>query len=389
MRGSSKPAVKNILTGRYNKMKKFLKEAKVHLMTGIGYMLPLIIGASLVVAIPKLIALCFGITSLDPYADGTGIWHIMKQIENVGWTGIGLINTVLGGFIAYSIADKPAIGAGLIGGALASSTYAGFLGAVIAGFLAGYSVKWAKEHIKLPQSMQSVMPLVICPFIGTGIVAVVMGVILANPLAAINTWLVNWISSMCQNQGSQLVMAIILGAMIASDMGGPINKSAWMAGNVLMAEGIYQPNVFINAAICMPPLAYAIATVIRKNRFSAEFRETGKGNWVMGFIGITEGAIPFTLVKPQFLIPINMFGAAVGTAVISLLGAKGEIPPVGGIYGFVSVTHGWAYLVGILVGAVIIAVLATIAVDFNQSTDAATSEDVNLDEIEISFEDIK
>ena len=113
-------------------MKQFLKDAKGHLMTGIGYMLPLIIGASLVVAIPKLIALCFGITSLDPYADGTGIWHIMKLIENVGWTGIGMVNSVLAGFIAYSIADKPAIGAGLIGGAVESSTYAGFLGAVIA-----------------------------------------------------------------------------------------------------------------------------------------------------------------------------------------------------------------------------------------------------------------
>ena len=345
-------------------MKQFFKDAKGHLMTGIGYMLPLIIGASLVVAIPKLIALCFGITSLDPYADGTGIWHIMKLIENVGWTGIGMVNTVLAGFIAYSIADKPAIGAG---GAVASNTYAGFLGAVIAAFIAGYSVKWAKKHIKLPQSMNSVMPLVICPLIATGLVAIIMGVILATPLAAINTWLVNWISSMCQNQSSQLVMALILGAMIASDMGGPINKSAWMAGNALMAEGIYQPNVFINAAICMPPLAYAIATVIRKKRFSAEFRETGKSNWAMGFVGITEGAIPFTLVKPQFLIPINMFGA---------------------IYGFVSVTHGWAYLIGILVGSLIIALLATLVVDFNEG-DEGKSEDVDIDEIEISFEDVK
>ena len=369
-------------------MKQFLKDAKGHLMTGIGYMLPLIIGASLVVAIPKLIALCFGITSLDPYADGTGIWHIMKLIENVGWTGIGMVNTVLAGFIAYSIADKPAIGAGLIGGAVASSTYAGFLGAVIAAFIAGYSVKWAKKHSKLPESMNSVMPLVVCPLIATGLVAVIMGVILATPLAAINTWLVKWISSMCQNQSSQLVMALILGAMIASDMGGPINKSAWMAGNALMAEGIYQPNVFINAAICMPPLAYAIATVIRKNRFSEAFRETGKSNWAMGFVGITEGAIPFTLVKPQFLIPINMFGAPVGTAVISLLGAKGDIPPVGGIYGFVSITNGWAYLVGILVGALIIALLATLVVDFTEG-DEGESEDIDVDEIEITFEDIK
>ena len=366
-------------------MKQFFKDAKGHLMTGIGYMLPLIIGASLVVAIPKLIALCFGITSLDPYADGTGVWHIMKLIENVGWTGIGMVNTVLAGFIAYSIADKPAIGAGFIGGAVASSTYAGFLGAVIAAFIAGYTVKWAKKHIHLPESMGSVMPLVVCPLIATGFVAIIMGVILATPLAAINTWLVNWISSMCQNQSSQLVMAMILGAMIASDMGGPINKSAWMAGNALMAEGIYQPNVFINAAICMPPLAYAIATVIKKKRFSAEFRETGKSNWAMGFVGITEGAIPFTLVKPQILIPVNMFGAAIGAAVIAILGGKGDIPPVGGVYGFVSITHGWAYLVGILVGAFVIAILATLFVDFNDKSEAG-SEDVDIDEIDISFE---
>ncbi|MFR0911055.1 MAG: hypothetical protein ACLSHN_10805 [Eubacterium sp.] len=145
-------------------MKQFLKDAKGHLMTGID--ISSINHWSILSSCnSKLIALCFGITSLDPYADGTGIWHIMKLIENVGWTGIGMVNTVLAGFIAYSIADKPAIGAGLIGGAVASNTYAGFLGAVIAAFIAGYSVKFAKKYIKLPQSMGSVMPLVVCPLI--------------------------------------------------------------------------------------------------------------------------------------------------------------------------------------------------------------------------------
>lgn len=369
-------------------MKDFFKEAKGHLMTGIGYMLPLIIGASLVVAIPKIIGLCMGITSLDPYAEGAGFLHILKLIENVGWTGIGLINTVLAGFIAYSIADKPAIGAGFIGGAIASNTQAGFLGAVIAAFIAGYTVRWAKKHIHLPESMNSMMPLVICPFIATGLVAIIMGAILADPLAWINNSLVAWLKEMSASGTSQLIMAIILGAMIASDMGGPINKSAWLAGNALLAENIYQPNVFINCAICIPPLAYAIATVIRKNRFSESFREAGKGNWVMGFIGITEGAIPFTLVKPQVLVPINMLGGAVGAAVCSILGAKGDIPPVGGIYGFVSITNGWAYLAGIIAGAVLIAVLATLAVDFNQESDES-SEEIDMDEIEISFEDIK
>lgn len=366
-------------------MRKFLKEATGHIMTGIGYMLPLIIGASLVVAIPKIIALCMGITSLDPYAEAQGFEHILYLIEQVGWTGIGLTNTVLAGFIAYSIADKPAIGAGLIGGALASSTMAGFLGAVIAAFIAGYVVRWAKNHIHLPESMQQVMPLVICPFLATGAVAVIMGVILATPLAAINTALVDWLRALCSGSTSQIILAMILGAMICTDMGGPINKSAWMAGNVLMTEGIFQPNVFINCAICIPPLAYAIATTIRKARFSEELREGGKGCWVMGFIGITEGAIPFTLVKPTRLIPINMIGGALGAAVTCLLGATAEIPPVGGIYGFISISSGWAYLVGILVGALFIAVVSTIFVDFNVNTEE-TEESVDLEDIEIAFE---
>lgn len=365
-------------------MKKFLKDAKGHLMSGIGYMLPLIIGASLVVAIPKLTALCMGISSLDPYAETEGFTHMLYLIEQVGWTGIGLVNTVLAGFIAYSIGDKPAIGAGFIGGALATSTKAGFLGAVIAAFIAGYLVKWAKEHIQLKGALQQMMPLVILPLLATGAVAVIMGVILAQPLAAINDALVVWLKDMCTSGTNSVILAMILGAMIASDMGGPINKSAWMAGNVLLLEGIYQPNVYINCAICIPPLAYGIATLIRKSRFSENFRETGKGNFVMGFIGITEGAIPFTLVSPAKLIVTNMIGGALGAGICALLGATADIPPVGGMYGFVSITNGWAYLVGILIGAFFIAIVSTILVNFNETEEV--EETLSIDDIEIAIE---
>ena len=365
-------------------MKKFLKDAKGHIMSGIGYMLPLIIGASLVVAIPKLIGVAMGVNSLDAYATKDGFLHILYLLEQVGWTGIGLVNTVLAGFIAFSIADKPAIGAGLIGGALASNTKAGFLGAVIAAFIAGYVVKWGKEYIKLPDSMQQMMPLVILPFLATGTVAIIMGVVLATPLASINDALVSRLRDMCSGGTSQLILSIVLGAMAASDMGGPINKSAWMAGNVLMTEGIYQPNVYINCAICIPPLAYAIATVIKKKRFSPSFKEAGKGNWVMGFIGITEGAIPFTLVKASRLIPINMIGGALGAGICCLLGATANIPPVGGMYGFVSITGGWAYLVGIIVGALFIAIVAPMVVDFNDSED--DKETMSIDDIDIVIE---
>ena len=327
-------------------MKKFFNEAKGHMMTGIGYMLPLIIGASLVVAIPLIIALCTGVQSLDPYAKATGFYHTLWQIQQVGWAGIGLVNTVLAGFIAYSIAEKPAIGAGLIGGAIASNYQEGFLGAVI---------------------------------------ALVMGVILNTPLSMLNTALISWIRTMTKSGTNQVLLAIILGAMIGSDMGGPINKAAWMAGNVLMAEKIYQPNVYINCAICIPPLAYAISTVIKSKCYSDSFKDAGKGNWVMGFVGITEGAIPFTLVKASRLVPLNMLGCALGAAVTCLLGAKATIPPVGGIYGFITIGSGWAYLVGMLVGALFIAFVAPLLANFNVDPDAA-DETMTEDAVEISFE---
>ena len=281
-------------------MKKVLADLKGHLMSGISFVLPLIIGASLVVAIPKMIALGMGITSLDPYAEAEGFKHALYLIEQVGWTGIGLINTVLAGFIAYSIGDKAALGAGFIGGAVASNTNAGFLGAVIAGFLAGYLVKWSS--------------------------------------------LVDWIRNMIENDVNKILLAMIMGAMIGSDLGGPVNKAAWMAGNVLLAEGVYLPAIIVNVAICAVPFGYALATVFHKKRFNKELLDAGRNNFVMGFIGITEGAIPFTLVNPLKLVPINMLGGAIASGLGIAFGMYAKMPPVGGIYGFFTVGNGWAYL---------------------------------------------
>ena len=363
-------------------MKKFFSEIKGHLMTGIGYMLPLIIGSSLVVAIPQLLALAMGTPSLTE--DLTGFLGFLYQVQQVGWTGIGMVNTVLAAFIAYSIADKPAIGAGFVAGAIATSTKAGFLGAVLYAFIAGYLVKWALKNIKLPEAFQQTMPLVILPFLSTLTVALI-AVLLASPLAAINEGVIAYLRDMCTSGTNKVLMAMILGAMIGFDMGGPVNKAAWMAGNVLLAEGIYTANVFINCAICIPPLGYAIATVVRRSRFSQSLRESATGNWVMGFIGITEGAIPFTLVKASRLIPVNVIGASLGAGIAALLGADAVIPPLGGMYGFFTMTNGWAYLVGLLAGALFIGVVAPLLVDFNVETDAGSS-DVDIDEIEISFE---
>ncbi|HEL1584162.1 TPA: PTS fructose transporter subunit IIC [Streptococcus suis] len=364
-------------------MKKFLNTSKGHLMTGISYALPMIIGASLVVAIPKMIALTMGITSLDPYAETTGFIHYLYQIEQVGWAGIGLINTVLAGFIAYSIADKAALGAGLIGGAIASKTNAGFLGAMIAGFVAGYVVVWCKNHVKVPEKYNSILPLIVFPLFATMSVALIMGVLLAGPLGAINTGLVAWIRDMIENDVNKIVLALIMGAMIGSDLGGPINKASWMAGNVLLAEGIYLPAIIVNVAICAVPMGYALDSLFHKNKMSDELLDASRNNYVMGFIGITEGAIPFTMVNPLKLVPINMIGGAIASAIGIALGMYDKMPPVGGVYGFFTVGNGWAYLIGLFAGAAFIGFVAPILVNFKES---ASSEDISVDDIEISFE---
>lgn len=361
-------------------MKKFLKEAKGHFMTGIGYMLPMIIGASLIVAIPQLIALAMGITSLTE--DLTGFAGFLYDFQQVGWTGIGLVNTVLGGFVAYSIADKPGLAAGLIGGAVATDTQAGFLGAVLYAFIGGYLVRWATKTFKVPERYQAVMPNVVYPLVASVGVAIV-ATLLATPLSIVNNAIIDWLTVMCQEDSNRIIMAVILGAMIGFDMGGPVNKAAWTATNALMLAGIYTPCVYTNLAITIPPLGYAIAAVIRKDRFSDDLRSSAAGNWVMSFIGITEGAIPFTLVKPTRLIPINVIGSALGAGIGAAFGTTAEIPPLGGWYGFITMTNPWGYLIGIAVGGLFIAIAATAFVDFRSES---TEEDVSEDDIEISFE---
>ena len=360
-------------------MKKFFKEAKGHLMTGIGYMLPMIIGASLIVAIPQLIALAMGITSLTE--ELTGFAGFLYQFQQAGWTGISLVNTVLGGFVAYSIANKPGLAAGLIGGAVASSTQAGFIGAVVYAFIGGYLVRWAMKTIKVPESAQAIMPNVVLPLIASVGVALV-AVLLAGPLSAINLAIIDWLTVMCQEDSNRIIMAVVLGAMIGFDMGGPVNKAAWTATNALMLAGIYTPCVYTNLAITIPPLGYAIASVIRKDRFSDDLRNSAAGNWVMSFIGITEGAIPFTLVKPTRLIPINVIGSALGAGIGAAFGTIAEIPPLGGWYGFITMVNPWGYLLGIAIGGLFIAFASTALVNFREEKE----EDVSEDDIEISFE---
>lgn len=368
-----------------------LAEGKQHLMSGISFALPVIIGGSLVVAVAKVIGMISGVTSLDAYANVSGFYHYIYVFENVGWSAIGLLNMVLAGYIAYSIAGKPALAAGFVGGVLATDTNAGFLGAVVAGFFAGWLTNVVKHKVRISGPAASSVPLIISPLITVGATGVLMAIILGGPLGWINTSMLEWITRMSENDTNTVVLAMVLGAMIGFDLGGPVNKAAWMAGNALLISGVYLPSIMVNVAICIPPLGYGLATLVRRQNYSSTYKEAGNGALIMGVIGITEGAIPFTLHSPGKLIPLNVISCAMGSAITMLLGAYETMPPIGGMYGFFSVGNGWAYLVGGFVGALCIAFGANFLVDFTQEEGVQADRndidvDISFDEIEVNFD---
>lgn len=369
-------------------MKKILAEWKGYLMSGISYMIPTVIGGALIVGVPQLIGMAFGVEDLTNYENAQGFFHILYQINQVGWVGIGLVNLVIAGYIAYAIGDKPALGAGFIGGQFASNIDAGFLGALVAGFVAGYVARWCRK-IKLSESWQSAVPLIITPLLTTGAVALVLGVGLSGPLSFLNTFLVDWVRDMIDADTNATVIALILGAMIGTDLGGPINKAAWMVGNILFIEGFYQPALMTNIAICSIPLGYGITTFIySRKRFSDELYMTGKNNLIMGSFGITEGALPFFLTSPLKLLPVNMIGGALGSVTGQLLGMRSHIPPLGGLPGILTADNILAYVVGIAVGALFIAIVAPLVANFNPVKKDGSEEDTDEETIELSISDL-
>lgn len=224
------------------------------------------------------------------------------------------------------------------------------------------------------------------PLLTTGAVALVEGVILAGPLSWLNTTLVAWVKAMINNHTNGAIVALVLGGMIGTDLGGPINKAAWMVGNILFIEGIYGPALMTNIAICCIPLGYAIATFIYpRKRFSDEMFMAGRNNLIMGSFGITEGAIPFFLISPLKLLPVNMIGGALGAVTGELLGMKSHIPPLGGLPGIITADNKFAYIAGIAAGALFIGLVAPLVVNFNVSSDEEEN-DVSEDDIKIDIE---
>lgn len=323
-----------------------------HLLTGVSYMIPFVVAGGI------LIALAFAVGGYLVVND-TNTTHLGAALFEIGAkAGFLLFVPILAGFIAYSIADRPGIAPGMIGGVLASQTGSGFLGAIIAGFLAGYTVYWLNRSIKLPRNLAGLMPVLILPLLGSLIVGLLMIYVVGVPVSFLNQSLLNGLKGLGTSNAA--LLGLVLGLMMAFDMGGPVNKAAYAFSVGLLLDPhnpVFTPMAAVMAAGMTPPLGLALATVLFKNRFTNDEREAGKAAWVLGLSFITEGAIPFAAEDPFRVIPSLMVGSAV-TAILSMvLGLQLHVPHGGVFVLFIpGVTNSlFLYLLIVAIGMVVTA----------------------------------
>ncbi|PGU75878.1 PTS mannose transporter subunit IIABC [Bacillus cereus] len=331
-----------------------------HLMNGVSFMVPFIVVGGLLIAI----ALTLG-GEKTPGGLVIPEGSFWKTIEQIGGASFTFMVPILAGYIAYSISDKPGLVPGMIGGYIAatgsfygSESGAGFLGGIIAGFLAGYIALGIKK-LKVPKAIQPIIPIIIIPVFTSLIVGLAFVFIIGAPVAQVFVSLTAWLAGM---QGSSsILLALILGAMISFDMGGPVNKVAFLFGSAMIGEGNYEIMGPIAAAICIPPIGMGLATFISKGKFQDSEREMGKASFTMGLFGITEGAIPFAAQDPLRVIPSIMAGSMTGAA-IAMIGHVGDRVAHGGPIVAVlgAVDNVFMFFVAVTVGSTVTAVLVNV-----------------------------
>jgi PTS system fructose-specific IIC component len=323
-----------------------------HLMTGVSYMIPLVTAGGLCIAL----SFAFGIEAFkEPGTLPAALFQIGAQ------SALALMVPVLAAFIAFSIADRPGLAPGFVGGMLAGSLGAGFLGGIVAGFLAGYVARFLRDKLPFPASLEGLKPVLVIPLVASLVTGLLMIYVLGTPIAAAQSWLTQFLQGM--GTSNAVILGILLGAMMAVDMGGPVNKAAYAFGVGLLGSETYAPMAAIMAAGMTPPLGIALASVIARARFSQEERDAAKAAAVLGAAFITEGAIPFAAKDPVRVIPSLVAGSAVAGGLSMLLGCTLRAPHGGifvvGIPGAVGNPLG--YLVAIVAGTVVTAlVLATL-----------------------------
>ncbi|TQS75281.1 PTS fructose transporter subunit IIA [Ornithinibacillus gellani] len=322
-----------------------------HLMNGVSHMLPFVVGGGILIAIGFL----FGIESHVP---GNAAYNRFAEALNTigGGNAFGLMIPVLAGFIAMSIADRPGLAPGMVGGFMAAQGDSGFIGGIIAGFLAGYIVIGLKKVMQnLPQSIEGIKTILLYPLLSIFLTGMIMFFVVEKPVGAFNTALGSWLEGM--GTSNAILLGLILGGMMAVDMGGPINKAAYTFGIAMIADGILLPHAAIMAGGMVPPLGIALATTFFSKKFTKQERDAGKTNYIMGASFITEGAIPFAAADPGRVIPAAVVGSAVAGG-LSMFFHIGLPAPHGGVF-VIPIIEGnpFLYLLAIAIGSAVTAIM--------------------------------
>lgn len=325
-----------------------------HLMNGVSHMLPFVVGGGILIAIAFLIdGFSVDLNSLpaDQRANFGTITQGAALFKGIGGTAFGFMLPILAGFIAMSIADRPGLAVGFVGGSIAANGTSGFLGALVAGFVAGYIVNLLKKIFsKLPESLDGVKPVLLYPLLGIFLIGVIMQFVVEPPIGALNTAINNGLNGL--NGASAVVLGVLLGGMMAIDMGDPVNKAAYVFGTASIAAGNYNIMAAVMIGGMVPPLAIALATIFFKNKFTAEERKAGPTNFIMGLSFITEGAIPFAASDPLHVLPACAVGSAVAGGLSMAFGCT-LMAPHGGIFVVPTIGNPLMYLVALVIGAFI------------------------------------
>lgn len=331
-------------------IKEELKNIRKALMTGVGYMIPFVVFGGI------LIALTIAFSGITP-GEGAVITNpMLKRLFDFGVLSMGYMVPILAAFIAFGLADRAGIMPGFIGGAIAAQAGTGFLGALVAGILAGYIVNLIKK-IPLPTPLKSLMPIFIIPLVGGVIVALIMEYVICAPLSSFNGVMTTFLSNM--QGGNIILLAAILGFMTAFDMGGPVNVVACLFAWSFFPENIYTLAGPVAVAICTPPLGMGLATLLAKKKYTEEDREAGKAAIAMGMIGISEGAIPFAAKDPIRVLPSICVGGMVG-AIIAMLAKVSVYAPHGGPIVMLVADKKLYFIIAIVIGSLVTALMVNL-----------------------------
>lgn len=329
-----------------------------HLMNGVSHMLPFVVGGGILIALAFLIdgfSVDLNALPFEERGNFGTITPVAAMFKNIGGVAFGFMLPILAGFIAMSIADRPGLAVGFVGGAIAASGTSGFLGALVAGFLAGYIVLLLKKIFeKLPKSLDGLKPVLLYPLLGIFLIGIIMTFVVEPPIGALNTMINNGLNGL--NGASAILLGALLGGMMSVDMGGPVNKAAYVFGTASIAAGNYNIMAAVMIGGMVPPIAIALATIFFKKKFTEDERKAGPTNFIMGLSFITEGAIPFAAADPLRVIPSCIVGSAVAGAISMAVNCT-LMAPHGGIFVFPTVGNPLMYLVALLVGSVVSCVL--------------------------------